>query len=105
MKIVTLNFKILRKWIRSIEKPAILSNRFDTKKKEISRILYRLRTLYTKEPVTTFDRDFWSLGHGKVSPHGVYDSQQNRGYITLRNSKNTSEFACESLKKWQGKLI
>ena len=33
-------------------------------------------------------------------PHGIYDSQQNRGYITLRNSKDTSEFACESLKNW-----
>ena len=33
-------------------------------------------------------------------PHGIYDSQQNRGYITLGNSKDTSEFACESLKNW-----
>ena len=32
--------------------------------------------------------------------HGIYDSQQNRGYITLGNSKDTSEFACESLKRW-----
>jgi len=59
--------------MQSIEKPAILSNRFDTKKKEISRILYRLRTLYTKEPVTTFAHDFWSLGHGKVITQGIYD--------------------------------
>ncbi|MEG4520904.1 MULTISPECIES: ISAzo13-like element transposase-related protein [unclassified Microcoleus] len=27
-------------------------------------------------------------------PHGIYDSQQNRGYITLGNSKDTREFAC-----------
>jgi hypothetical protein len=32
--------------------------------------------------------------------HGVYDSQQNREYITLGNSKDTSEFACEALKNW-----
>jgi hypothetical protein len=32
--------------------------------------------------------------------HGVYDSQQNRGYITLGNSKDTREFACEALKDW-----
>ncbi|MEG3899546.1 ISAzo13 family transposase [Microcoleus sp. SVA1_B6] len=74
--------------------------RFDTKKKEVLGNLYRPGTLYTKEPVTTLDHDFWSLGHGKVIPHGIYDSQQNRGYITLGNSKDTSEFACESLKKW-----
>jgi len=73
---------------------------FDTKKKEALGNLYRPGTLYTKEPVTTLDHDFWNLGHGKVIPHGIYDSQQNRGYITLGNSKDTSEFACESLKKW-----
>jgi Rhodopirellula transposase. len=73
--------------------------RFDTKKKEVLGNLYRPGTLYTKEPVTTSYHDFWSLGHGKVIPHGVYDSQQNRGYITLGNSKDTSEFACEALKK------
>jgi hypothetical protein len=44
--------------------------------------------------------DFWSLGHGKVMTHGIYDSQQNRGYIILMNSKFTIEFACKSLKKW-----
>jgi len=74
--------------------------RFDTKKKEVLGNLYRPGTLYTKEPVTTSYHDFWSLGHGKVIPHGVYDSQQNRGYITLGNSKDTSEFACEALKNW-----
>jgi len=52
--------------------------------------------------------DFWSLGHGKVIPHGIYDAQENRGYIKLGNSKDTSEFACESLKNWwnnYGKFI
>ena len=55
--------------------------------------MYRPGTLYTTEPVTTLDHDFWSLGHGKVIPHGIYDAQENRGYITLGNSKDTSEFA------------
>jgi len=32
--------------------------------------------------------------------HGIYDSQQNRGYITLGNSKYTSELACDYLKIW-----
>ena len=72
-------------WIQSIENLAILSNRFDTKKKEVLGNLYRPGTLYTKEPVTTLDHDFWSLGHGKVMTHGIYDSQQNRGYIAIAN--------------------
>ena len=73
---------------------------FDTKKKEVLGNLYRPGTLYTKEFVTTLDHDFWSLGHGKVMTHGIYDCQQNRGYVTLGNSKDTSKFACESFKNW-----
>lgn len=73
---------------------------FDTKKKEVIGNLYRPGTLYTTETVTTLDHDFWSLGHGKVIPHGIYDTQKNRGYVTLGNSKDTSEFACEALKHW-----
>lgn len=73
---------------------------FDTKKKEVIGNLYRPGTLYTTEPVNTLDHDFWSLGQGKVIPHGIYDLQLNQGYITLGNSKDTSEFACESLKNW-----
>ncbi|MEG5173154.1 ISAzo13 family transposase [Microcoleus sp. B3-D7] len=44
--------------------------------------------------------DFWSLGCGKVIPHGIYDCQKNRGYVTLGNSKDTTEFAGESIKHW-----
>lgn len=73
---------------------------FDTKKKEILGNLYRPGTLYTTEPVITLDHDFWSLGCGKVIPHGIYDCQKNRGYVTLGNSKDTSEFACDSIKHW-----
>ncbi|NQE38486.1 ISAzo13-like element transposase-related protein [Microcoleus asticus] len=71
---------------------------FDTKKKEVLGNLYRPVTLYTKKPVTTFDRDFWSFGHGILSQPGVYDSQQNREYITLINSKDTRKFACDALR-------
>ena len=72
----------------------------DPKKKEFIGNLYRSATLYTTETVTTFDHDFFSLADGKVVPHGIYDLQHNRGYLTLGISKDTSEFACESIKAW-----
>jgi hypothetical protein len=94
-----LNLKILLDSIQSIEKRAILLLVL-IQKKEVLGNLYRPGTLYTTETVTTLDHDFWSLGHGKVILHGIYDSQENRGYITLGNSKDTSEFACECLTNW-----
>ncbi|MEG4225898.1 hypothetical protein QUA35_11505 [Microcoleus sp. N9_B2] len=33
-------------------------------------------------------------------PHGIYDVQHNRGYLSLGTSKDTSEFAYESIKSW-----
>ena len=33
-------------------------------------------------------------------PHGIYDVQNNRGYLTLGISKDLSEFACEAIKSW-----
>ena len=80
----------------------------DTKKKEFIGNLYRAGRLYTTEVVTTFDHDFWSLADGKVVPHGIYDPQYNRGYLNLGISKDTSEFAGESIKLWwvnYGKFI
>jgi hypothetical protein len=80
----------------------------DTKKKEFIGNLYRAGSLYTTEAITTFDHDFWSLAEGKVVPHGIYDLQHNRGYLNLGTSKDTSEFACESIKLWwvnYGKII
>jgi hypothetical protein len=80
----------------------------DTKKKEFIGNLYRAGSLYTTEAITTFDHDFWSLAEGKVVPHGIYDLQHNRGYLNLGISKDTSEFACESIKLWwvnYGKFI
>lgn len=80
----------------------------DTKKKEFIGNLYRAGSLYTTEAITTFDHDFWSLAEGKVVPHGIYDLQHNRGYLNLGISKDTSEFACESIKIWwvnYGKII
>ena len=72
----------------------------DPKKKEFIGNLYRSGTLYTTETVTTLDHDFFSLADGRVVPHGIYDLQNNRGYLTLGISKDTSEFACEAIKSW-----
>jgi hypothetical protein len=40
------------------------------------------------------------LASGKVVPHGLYDINRNVGYMTLGISHDTSEFACECIRKW-----
>jgi len=72
----------------------------DTKKKEYLGNFYRAGQLYTLEALLTYDHDFTSLAEGIIIPHGLYDLQQNIGYINLGTSKETSEFACDCLRNW-----
>lgn len=61
---------------------------------------YREGKLYTQEAIQTNDHDFPSASTGVVIPHGFYDLKRNTGYITLGTSRDTSEFACDSLAQW-----
>ena len=72
----------------------------DTKKKEYLGNFYRDGHLYTQEEVRTFDHDFNSFATGKIIPHGIYDLKLNIGYLNLGNSRDTSQFACENLRRW-----
>lgn len=79
----------------------------DTKKKEYLGNFYRSGRVYTRETIETYDHDFPSFAEGIIIPHAIYDLSQNKGYITLGTSSDTSSFACENLKRWwltQGRL-
>ena len=72
----------------------------DTKKKEFLGNYYRDGKIYTTEPQQTFDHDFGHAAEGVVIPHGLYDPVRNVGHINLGLSRDTSEFACDSVYQW-----
>jgi hypothetical protein len=72
----------------------------DSKKKEHIGNFYRAGTLYTTAEVQTFDHDYPSFADGVIIPHAIYDLQRNHGFINLGTSRDTSEFACHSLRQW-----
>ena len=72
----------------------------DTKKKELLGTLYREGKLYTLEVIAVFDHDFPYLATGIVIPYTIYDLRQNKAYVYLGNSKDTSEFVCDCLEHW-----
>jgi transposase len=72
----------------------------DTKKKEYLGTFYRDGTLYTREVIEVFDHDFNSFAEGRLIPHGIYDVSYNTAFISIGTSHDTSEFACESLRRW-----
>lgn len=72
----------------------------DTKKKELIGNLFREGKIYTTETVEVFDHDFPSLAEGVAIPHAIYDIALNEGYVNIGTSRDTSEFACDSIRYW-----
>lgn len=94
------NIRALIASYMNIDNPVIS---IDTKKKEFIGDFYRNGLLYTQHVIKTNDHDFGSLADGVVIPHGIYDIRHNTGYINIGTTKDTSEFACDSIKNWWNK--
>ena len=53
-----------------------------------------------KEPRKVLDHDFPLEELGKISPYGVYNLNNNTGFVNVGTSHDTSEFAVESISRW-----
>lgn len=72
----------------------------DTKKKELIGQFKNPGVAWSQEPLKVNDHDFPSDSIGKAIPYGIYDIQANLGTVFVGNSKDTAEFAVESIEKW-----
>lgn len=74
----------------------------DAKKKELVGNFKNNGRSYSKEkaPTKVWDHDFPIKELGKVTPYGVYDISKNEGFVNLGISKDTAEFAVESISRW-----
>ncbi len=72
--------------------------RIDTKKKEFLGTLYRDGKVYCQQAIKAFDHDFPNLASGVIIPHGIYDLARNQGWMHVGLSRDTTEFACDSLR-------
>lgn len=82
-------------------KDAFLENGYpifsiDSKKKELIGNFYRSGSYWGTKSQKVYDHDFGSFAKGKVIPHGIYDVGDNKGYISLGRTKDTSEFVCDN---------
>lgn len=72
----------------------------DTKKKEWLGTFWRAGRVYASDGITVWDHDYQRFASGVVVPYGLYDLKHNAGYVNLGTSKDTSEFACDSIGWW-----
>ena len=52
------------------------------------------------EPIPVNDHDFHIDAEGQAIPYGIYDDQQNRGYVFIGTSYETPAFAVDSIVEW-----
>jgi Rhodopirellula transposase DDE domain len=83
--------------IMSLKSP-VLS--IDCKKKERLGNLYRNGKCYCTKAMKVYDHDYEHLSEGKVIPHGIYDMQANKGYISIGRSSETADFILDNLLWW-----
>lgn len=69
----------------------------DTKAKEFQGQLFRSGRVRCSQPFQSYDHDFPSLANGVIIPHGIFDPVRNCGHINIGLSRDTTQFACDSL--------
>jgi len=74
----------------------------DTKKKELIGNFANNGQEYRKkkDPRLTYDHDFPIGEMVKVAPYGIYVMNDNTAFVNLGTSRDTGEFAVESISRW-----
>lgn len=68
----------------------------DTKKKELIGNFKRSGQVVCQGTPKAFDHDFATFADGQLVPYGIYDTQENKGYLVLGQDHDTSQFACDN---------
>ncbi|MCI5208782.1 MAG: ISAzo13 family transposase [Candidatus Electrothrix sp. ATG2] len=74
----------------------------DAKKKENIGVFKNTGAEWEKcgQPVKVKTYDFPDKEKGKACPYGVYDMTSNEGWVNVGISRDTAEFAVESIRRW-----
>lgn len=77
----------------------------DTKKKEMIGNFYRDGSRYCTESKKVNDHDFNTFSDGIAIPHGIYDTNKDKCYLTIGTSKDTAEFVADNIEYYWNKSI
>jgi hypothetical protein len=76
----------------------------DTKAKEFLGQLFRKGRIRCTEAFKAFDHDFPSWAEGVIIPHGIFDPVRNCGHVNIGLSRDTTEFACDSIQWYWNRI-
>ncbi len=99
-------FRIINRKVLKFLREALPVISVDTKKKELVGKFLNKGSEWRPagEPVLVEDHDFRSGADGVAIPYGAYDIGKNEGFVNVGISKDTAEFAVNSIEVWWEKI-
>jgi hypothetical protein len=97
-------FQNISRWIDEYESAGNPYFSVDSKANEFQGQLFRKGRVRCTKAFEAFDHDFPSWAEGVIIPHGIYDHVRNRGHINIGLSRDTTQFACDSLKWYWNRI-
>lgn len=70
----------------------------DSKRKESLGEIHRSGAVIANQAAEVLDHDLPAYNDGEVTPHGIYDVQENTGHVSVTTGSDTGEFAVASLR-------
>ena len=95
-----LQFRYIRRQIRAYTAQGMPAISVDTKSRELIGLFHQFGRRWTQDPIEVFDHDFPSDSQGVAIPYGIYDLSRNEGFVSVGASRDTSEFAIDSIRTW-----
>jgi hypothetical protein len=95
-----LQFRYIRSQIRAYSTRGLPVISVDTKSRELVGAFHQSGRKWSQEPIKVFDHDFPSDAKGVALPYGIYDLTRNEGFVSVGTSRDTSQFAVDSIGMW-----
>jgi len=95
-----LQFRYIRSQIRQYTEIGMPVISVDTKSRELIGQFHQFGRSWSQKPIKVLDHDFPSDSKGVAIPYGIDDLSQNKGFVCLGTTRDTSEFAVDSIRAW-----
>jgi hypothetical protein len=95
-----LQFSYIQRQIRHYTAQGMPVISVDTKSRELIGQFHQPGRRWTQDPLKVLDHDFPSDSQGVAIPYGIYDLSRNEGFVCVGTSRDTSEFAVDSIRTW-----
>lgn len=97
-------FRYIRSQVREHTAKRLPVISVDTKSRELIGLFRQPGRRWTREPIKVLDHDFPSDSAGVAIPYGIYDTFRNEGFVGIGTSRDTSEFAVDTISTWWVKV-